>query len=154
MNAATRATIKANLTSEPQLSLGRRGRQDFAGSVAGWPLGESKQSREGRVTALSAGIFVQFRLAHCELGCLWSESNKAHFINILIDVKQTLQRRPESLTVIASHRGCASIQSTWTEGRAFCGVYVPCVYSHARWELPLATDVFAVVFIWLPSSSD
>ena len=70
MNDEIRAIIKANLTSEPHLSLGRRGRQDFAGSVAGWPLGESKQSSEGRVTALYAGVLVQFRLAHRELGCL------------------------------------------------------------------------------------
>ena len=28
------------------------------------------------------------------------------------------------------------------------GVYVPCIYSHARWELPQATQVFVVVFVW------
>ena len=49
---ATRATIKATLTSDPtKLPLGRRGRQDLAGGFTGWSLGESKQSREGRITA-------------------------------------------------------------------------------------------------------
>ena len=38
-----------------------------------------------------------------------------------------------------------------TEGTLFwgctsCGVYVPCIYSHARWELPQATQVFVVLF--------
>ena len=28
------------------------------------------------------------------------------------------------------------------------GVYVPCIYSHARWELLQATRVFVVVFVW------
>ena len=27
-------------------------------------------------------------------------------------------------------------------------VYIPCIYSHARWELPWETQVFAVVFVW------
>ena len=89
---------RRSLTSS-QLSLAR---QDPAGSVAGWLLGESKQSSEGRVTALYAGVLVQFRFAQRELGCLWSESNKVHFIIIIIDVKQTQQQRPESPTVIAS----------------------------------------------------
>ena len=89
---------RRSLTSS-QLSLVR---QDPAGSVAGGPLGESKQSREGWVTALYAGTLVQFRLAQRELGCLWSESNKMNFINIIIDVKQTQEQRPESPTVIPS----------------------------------------------------
>ena len=33
------------------------------------------------------------------------------------------------------------------------GVYVPCIYTNASWELPLATPVF-VVFVWrLPSAN-
>ena len=33
------------------------------------------------------------------------------------------------------------------------GVYVPCVYTQARWELQLATRVFVVVFVWRLSSA-
>ena len=32
------------------------------------------------------------------------------------------------------------------------GVYVPCIYSYARWELLLAIQVFTVVFVWRLSS--
>ena len=28
------------------------------------------------------------------------------------------------------------------------GVYVRCIYTHARWELPKATQVFVVVLVW------
>ena len=34
------------------------------------------------------------------------------------------------------------------------GVYVPCIYPHARWELLQATQVSVVVFAWCLSSSD
>ena len=38
----------------------------------------------------------------------------------------------------------------WASG----GVYVPCIYSYAKWELPLATQVFVVVFVWCLSRAD
>ena len=32
------------------------------------------------------------------------------------------------------------------------GVYVPCIYTHARWESPWATEVFVVILVWRISS--
>ena len=40
-----------------------------------------------------------------------------------------------------SHLACVELQGTASSG----GVYVPCIYMHARWELPYATQVFVVV---------
>jgi len=34
------------------------------------------------------------------------------------------------------------------------GVYVPCIYSHARWELPWTTQIFVVVFVLRLFSAD
>ena len=33
-------------------------------------------------------------------------------------------------------------------GCTSCGVYVPCIYTHARWELPQTAQVFVVVLVW------
>ena len=39
-------------------------------------------------------------------------------------------------------------------GRPSGGVYVPCIYTHARWELPQATQVFVVVLVLRISSGN
>ena len=33
------------------------------------------------------------------------------------------------------------------------GVYVPCIYMHARWELPYATQVFVVIALRILSTN-
>ena len=37
---------------------------------------------------------------------------------------------------------------TETRGCASGGVHLPCIYIHARWELPSATQVFVLMFVW------
>ena len=34
------------------------------------------------------------------------------------------------------------------------GVYIPCIYSHARWKLPQVTQAFVAVFVWYLSSTN
>ena len=51
-------------------------------------------------------------------------------------VTQVQQQRPESPKVTLTSSGCTS-----------GGVYAPCIYMHARWDLPQVTQVFAVVLV-------
>ena len=46
-----------------------------------------------------------------------------------------------------------TVTRTWHVSRYWWS-YVPCVYSHARWELPLATRILVAVFVWHLSSAD
>ena len=39
------------------------------------------------------------------------------------------------------------------EGYTFGRIYVPCIYSHATWDLPLGIQVFAVGVVWCHSSA-
>ena len=59
--------------------------------------------------------------------------------------------------VIVLHRSCflctyfLKIHVLW--GCTSGGVDVPCIYMHARWELPYAARVFVVLLVWRLSSA-
>ena len=61
------------------------------------------------------------------------------------DVAQTQQQRPESPAVTLTWHTCKYKLHTFHHKSG--EVYVLCIYTHARRELPQVTQVFAVVFV-------
>ena len=46
---------------------------------------------------------------------------------------------------------CSVLPNHW---RCTSGVYVPCIYSHTRWEAPQVTLVFVVMLVWHLSNTN
>ena len=65
-----------------------------------------------------------------------------------------MERDPQrSATRGTSHLACVGVNSELCTG----GVYVPCIHTHAthaRWELPKATQFFVAVFVLRISSAN
>ena len=52
---------------------------------------------------------------------------------------------------VIRNRLYVSTNGKWGKWCTSGGVYLTCIYSHARWELPTVTQVY-VAFVWRPSS--
>ena len=89
------------------------------------------------------------------------QKKKTHKTHTLLQ-----QQRPESPTVTLSWHACINTRYVnCTRGTFFIGikwglwvctsggVYVPCIYTYARWKLPQATQVFVVLVLRISSAN-
>ena len=64
-----------------------------------------------------------------------------------VNLRETVKTLFFFYTVLPLNVSHLNVTALFVRGCTSSGVYVPCIYTHARWELLQATHVFIVVFV-------
>ena len=113
----------------------------------GWIMSASS-ARTNVIWGLQFAVFEPKRRASNFI-TIWNRTrSRAHAQNqhpreLISARKMSHKHNKVHKLLCTSYRGCTS-----------GGAYVRCIYSHAMWELPQATRVFVVVFVWRLSSAN
>ena len=108
------------------------------------PAGESEQLVRRLGVTVSASADSSAR-GWCAWLLTSTPSHRCFCLSLCTENKAQVHLTKKTILIwyMFTYRGCTS-----------GGVYVLCIYMHARWELPQVTQVFVVVTVWCLSSAN